>query len=479
MTPQLPEDRSSIYVPKSQSAVPIRPGPHLFVDDYLIESCQGIPRTVCQPKRDASIPNPVVTGPEDQCFQPFFKVVRDPETKRFRIWYGARRADKSISRSHLAHMESGDGVRWIRPHQVLATPDPIQFGSDVIDEGPGHPDPSKRYKYGYYFGGGLRIAYSPDGLDWTPLAPHVVIHHSHDVNNISWDPLRQCYSAIVSTNLQRENWTRPRRLTMQSFSHDLVNWTEPWYAVTPDDSIDDGETQFYAMSGFLVRGSLRLGMVKVLRDDLKADEPPKVLPEAYGLGYTTLAWTRDGRSWTRDREVFFDRNPEPGTWDRAHTWIDEQVIVGDEVYLYYCGYKQGHKVNRFEERQIGLVKIPLDRYVARQTQDDSVGRLVTVPLQVDGSPGRLVVNAEAASGRLRVQVRDAATDEVVPGLSFDDCQAISDDGLRVPVRWGTGDGLGAVAGRMVRLEFELTSAKLFAFDFESPNGYCLRPAAVL
>ncbi len=34
-----------------------------------------------------------------------------------------------------------------------------------------------------------------------------------------------------------------------------------------------------------------------------------------------------------------------------------QVIVEEQVYLYYGGYKQGHKMNRFEERQIGLVAV--------------------------------------------------------------------------------------------------------------------------
>ena len=53
----------------------------------------------------------------------------------------------------------------------------------------------------------------------------------------------------------------------------------------------------------------------------------------YGIGYTTLAWSHDGEHWVRDREPFFDRSSQRGAWDRAHAWIDEQVPVGDEVYL--------------------------------------------------------------------------------------------------------------------------------------------------
>lgn len=36
MPTQLREDRSRIYVPKSRSAVPIRPGPHLFAFDFEV-----------------------------------------------------------------------------------------------------------------------------------------------------------------------------------------------------------------------------------------------------------------------------------------------------------------------------------------------------------------------------------------------------------------------------------------------------------
>lgn len=36
------------------------------------------------------------------------------------------------------------------------------------------------------------------------------------------------------------------------------------------------------------------------------------------------------------------------------TWADCQLVVGDEMFIYYGGYARGHKVERFTERQIGL-----------------------------------------------------------------------------------------------------------------------------
>lgn len=442
-------------------------GVQLLLDDYLIDENENVIRQVNPPTRDAVIPNPLIRGEEDQCFQPFFTVLRDPQTLRFRIWYGCQTSDQKIDRSHIGYMESQDGINWIRPHRVLHDPATIQFGSEVIDEGPDYFDPEQRYKYGYWFNGGLFIAVSPDGIHFKPLVDRIVLRHDHDINNISWDPVRKCYAAIVSTYTTDPEWEGLRRVTKQSFSKDLVNWMEPWYVVRPDKTKDEGITQFYGMSGFLTRGPVRIGMVKVLRDDLKADEPPLIEADAYGIGYTALAWTYDGRHWYRETEPFFDRNPEPQTWDRAHAWIDEQLIVGQEVYLYYCGYKQGHKANRFRERQIGLVKMPVDRYVARKPLPGTTGRLLTVPLLVRASGG-VVVNADASGGTLRVQIRDAEGN-VIEGLGFGDSTKISANGIRLPVFWGdekeTKKRLLGLENRSIKIEFELTDASLFAFEF--------------
>lgn len=205
-----------------------------------------------------------------------------------------------------------------------------------------------------------------------------------------------------------------------------------------------------------------IGMVKVLRDDLKADDPPDP-PDAYGIGYTTLAWSRDGEHWTRDPEPFFDRDPQPGAWDHAHARIDEQVPVGDEVFMYYGGYARGHKVEPTKERQIGLAKMPLDRFVALESSGPGVGTIRTISLRIPPqADADLVLNADASRGRLRVQVRSAENGAVIPGFAFAQCTAITADGLKLPVRWRAEEHLPK--DKAIQLEFELLDAKLFAFD---------------
>ena len=448
--------------------IKLAPGPHLFVDDYYIASSKNVKRVVGVPQRDPAVPNPIITGKEDGCFQPYMTIIKDESRGRFRMWLGCRTEDMNASRSHIGYIESADGIHWERPVRILPDPAPIQFGVSVIDEGPGYSRPEARFKFGWYMGGGLKIATSPDGLAWTPLRPDPVLYHNHDITSIFYDNIRKRYMATVSVYREGGTWSGNRRITMQSYSPNLVDWCEPHYVLLPDASRDEGETQFYAMDGFLTRGELIVGMVKVLRDEVKVDNPPDP-PDAYGMGYTELAWTRDGETWVRDPEPFFTPNPQKGTWDHAHAWVDDQVPVGEEVYLYYGGYARGHKVNRFEERQIGLLKMKRDRYVGRMASGGT-GMIVTPLLLFGDGPARskraapyLTVNANARGGVLRVQVSDG-TGQPIPSFTFDDCIPVKEDALDAPVRWS--QSLGAAQGKPVRLEFSLENACLYGFSIE-------------
>ncbi len=204
----------------------------------------------------------------------------------------------------------------------------------------------------------------------------------------------------------------------------------------------------------LARGDTLVGFLKVLRDDLPADPDGRVA----GIGYSVLVWSHDGTIWHRDREPYFDRNPEPGSWDHAMAWIDCPLPVGDEVYLYYGGYARGHKVEPATERQVGLVKVPRDRYVAWET-GPAGGTLRTTPVVLAGKT--LSLNLDTHTGEARVQLVDEQG-HPLPGRSFADCVPIKVDGLEAPVRW---NGVpGELGRRPVRVEIRLRQARLFALN---------------
>src|SRR5262245_57344314 len=155
------------------------------------------------------------------------------------------------------------------------------------------------------------------------------------------------------------------------------------------------------MGAVHLRGTLRIGMVRALRDDLPCD----VGGPKNGIGYSVLATSRDGITWQRHREPFLDRNPVRGSWDHAMTWIGAAVPVGDEMFFYYGGYARGHKVEPTTERQMGLARMKRDRYLALVPGNDE-GRLVTRPFVVPA--GRLTMNTRATRGAVFVRVLDPA-----------------------------------------------------------------------
>jgi hypothetical protein len=432
-------------------------GPHLLLDDYLIEKSSGLERTIHPPRRERA--GPVVTSTKDGNWQPYLTVLRDPKSKRFRIWYDAF----VKGRTHLGYLESRDGIHWERPHRILADPAPIIFGASILDEGPGFADPDRRYRL-VWWNRGMWLAHSADGLRWQASRKGPVLRGINDILCLNWDPLRKRYLAIFGMPSRKEDGYKGRtpnapegyrRCVGQSVSKDALHWSKPRRIFKPEPR-DVGITEFYSVGGVLARGDLLVGLLKVLRDDLPADPKGKVA----GIGYTVLVWSRDGETWQRDRQPFFDRNHDKGTWDHAMVWVDCQLPVGDEVFLYYGGYARGHKVERFTERQIGQVCIRRDRYVSRQA-GKAGGTLRTRLVTLDGKA--LALNVDASKGKVLVQVV-GPDDKPLPGMSYADCAPIIGDHLGVPVRWK--QPVAALRGKPVRLEFSLRQAHLFAFALE-------------
>ena len=311
------------------------------------------------------------------------------------------------------------------------------------------------------------MAFSRDGLRWKeqPAGPRPLL--GGDIVDVYWDPIRRRYGAVTKQGW-RGQWTDAKgkkhdmgvRAVGHATSRDFVRWTPSELIFKPDEQ-DEGEIQWYGMGAVMARGRLLIGTPKTLRDALPAEPGGPVK----GIGYSTLAISRDGERWTRFRQPFLDRNPKPGTWDRAMTWIDSAVLVGDQLFLYYGGYGKGHKVEPFTLRQIGLARMPRDRYVSLDARGAAVGTLRTEPLVVGAA--QMTLNADARGGEIRVQLLDEAG-KVRPGFAFADCQPIAGDSLAHPVRWK--GSLASLRRQAVRVEMRLRGARVFAFEFrEKPR----------
>ncbi len=445
--------------------------PQLFLDDYVVGRVSGLTRTIHPPVR---LDRPVLDSKRFGVCTPYASVLYDEQRQRFRIWYDPG--------THVAYAESKDGIHWER-HRMLSLP--CSYCCSVIDDGDREPDPKRRYKMAYWLRSdgkrprGMCVAFSPDGLDWTPHKDNPVLltyptveegikrHHVGDIIDAFWDPHARRYGAALKLPALKSDGYEPapkagilyRRLVGMSHTKDFVNWAKPWRVFVPDDK-DEGLLEFYGMGGIHRRGRLWIGFVRVLRDDLSCDPGgPK-----NGIGYTVLATSRDAVTWHRDRKPFIDRNPKPGTWDHAMTWVSTVLPVGDEVFIYYGGYARGHKIEKRRERQLGLARIRKDGYVSLSAGEKG-GWLETPPLVFEG--GRLVLNVDVrAGGQVHVELQDDRG-RAIPGFSLAQCQAIPRGGVAKTVTWAGKSDVSALAGRCVRLRIEMCRADLYALQFQA------------
>jgi len=95
------------------------------------------------------------------------------------------------------------------------------------------------------------------------------------------------------------------------------------------------------------------------------------------------------------------------------------------------------------------------------------GEMTTKPLLFKGN--RLVLNvATSAAGSVRVEIQDG-DGKPVSGYTAAECVELLGNRLAMPVRWKQGNGLGALAGKPVRLRFVMKDADLYALRFVGQN----------
>jgi hypothetical protein len=452
-------------------------GPQLFLDDYLIESMDGLKRVVGSPDR---MPKPVLDSKTFGTTQPYMTVLRDPDTDRYRIWYNNKAA--------VWHAESDDGINWRNPRSVWETSH--CFGASVIDDGPAVADPQQRFKIANWQAtriredkpgddGGMWVGFSPDGLRWTryeknPALPtwpegygKIVPHGAQDIIDVFWDSSQQHYLVAVKTPaIPTDGFAQTpragqsiRRLVGMSKSKDFTNWEKPWRIITPNDK-EEGLLEFYGMGGIHNRGGLYIGLVRTLHDDYPCDAggPPN------GIGYAALAISRDGSTWHRFREPFLDRNQEPGSWDHAMTWIGCTLPVKDETHFYYGGYARGHKIAPDTERQIGLARMKRDRYAALVPNREQ-GKLLTKPFRMPSE--RMTLNADASKGEVRVRLL-GADGKPLPSVVESTSLPVRGDELAAEVQWPRYNM--TLRGQVVRLELEPRNASIYGLDFPADRS---------
>jgi hypothetical protein len=451
----------------------------LFLDDESLAETHGVTRVWHPLRKHPRNPLILKSGPEDILFI-FGTVVREPDPATggepiFRMWYYAAREGLTW----VAYATSRDGLSWEKPQLGLieiagSRANNAVFcpeGWRVIGLSGVVPDPEapedERYKLMIPADKGeddkayLR-AVSPDGIHWTlrgafrPAEPC-----KPDRACFVWDPFREVYALYCRMKyappelVERGGPAYWGRAIALCTSNDFENWSAPETVMHAEPDDPDG-TEIYGMAAFPYEGRW-VGLPQIHRS----------LPH---LGYidVAIAHSRDGRAWRREKDLVLPRGGV-GEWDRFNQCASTRPVrVGDELWIYYSGrlYRHGEYRRRADltdtgpyHSAIGLATLRLDGWCSMQASFDG-GQVVTKPVVLP--EGDVFLNAQADWGEVVVEALGAGG-EPIQGMQP---APVTGDGVRLAVEWPQGRPLESLAGRPVRLRFNIRNAVLYSWTVE-------------
>jgi len=455
----------------------IATGKQLFFDRKFIAESQNV-RIVMNP--------PVKAGQvlfadkpwEDFRLTSYFTVVQDGEICRMYYscfskdqWHTPDAWDKH---AYLCYAESKDGIRWTKPNLGIVEFDgsrrnniiarSVVDGTVFID--PVAP-PERRYKLLHTVGphkGGLRVSYSADGIHFTTPGP--VSPWCPDSQQVAfWDPALRKYTAFL-----RKNTKRGRSVGRVEMTKIDAPWPDKLQTVFEADGQDPPDVDFYnnacvkypwADDAYFMFPSLYHHFLPQMGND--------------GLLDISAAASRDGVRWVRP-----DRGPylalgESAEWDSQLMMMGVGLVrMGNRIYQYYNGVDLSHGgTRRMDEAgrakwrrwsQIGCAVQRLDGFYSADA-DYAGGWLVTPPGVFAGK--RLVLNVNtSAAGHARVGLVDPGG-KAIPGFAVADCDLILTNDVAHVVSWRGKPDVSKLAGKPIRLRFEMRSTKLYAFQFRT------------
>jgi hypothetical protein len=377
---------------------------------------------------------------------------------------------------------------------------------------------------------------SPNGMDWKPLAGAGRIP-CEDTKELAFDSLKNRFVATVKglhgCGVKKYGAAELGRIVYLSLSNDFSRWTEPelifWGdeidremgAARIDEAVRDNDrrapltvrpeqffTDVYCMPVFVYE-DIYLALPVLFNQSGRYFSAAEHSNQD-GILYPTLAASRDLYSWDRlDREPFIPLSPLSNRelFDYGMTFAAPPVKNGNELWFYYTGYRFTH-IGPDMIEQAGLASSPNETrhavFLARLRLDGFAslkagaepGILLTKPIKVTGP--KLHINADAARGEIKVEIRDALTGRAIPGFSMgdymdsrvlwsengkrgalrigpgarfeddpeaDDTVPIRENKTDIEAKWKTGKDLSELKGREVRVFFHLQSADLFSFWF--------------
>ncbi|MBQ6338510.1 MAG: glycosyl hydrolase family 32 [Kiritimatiellae bacterium] len=498
----------ALAVGAGSAAIDIDEGRQLFVDDWLVDSTQGIVRVYNHPTKAFDAP---VMWPETDLerevdpkrpyrFAPVAGATSgglwwDPVKKVFRLWYEAGWM------KYLCYAESKDGITWERNDLGIVKGTNRVLADTLLDSWSVIPDyaaadPYANWRLMVSVAGGVtdnRLYTSADGIAWTHIGN---AGQSGDRSTMFYDPFRgkwvfslrgggptkggrnRSYWASETFGGETCLWNFPAGRFSKGLHPDLPR-PKPWLATdekdVPDPSVGGLQPQLYNMDAVAYE-SIMISLFEILHP-FKGDNGTCAsagLPKITDLHF---AYSRDGWNFNRpDRTAAIAASRwGSGKWDTGYlSPMGGICVIKDErLWFYYTAMRGdatettphsrdpeiGWRRNGMHfNASIGVATLRRDGFVGLVA--DGRGEVTTKPVTFSGK--HLFVNAEYRFGSLAAEVLDEKGD-VLPGFAATDClPLVRTDSTKSEIRWKGGD-LAALAGKAVRFRFKLHCGTFYSF----------------
>ncbi len=398
-------------------------------------------------------------------------VVISPLTGRFQMYYlvhghldiSARWTGGAYA---ACYAESHDGIHWTLPElgkqELFGTREnnvifPPGYEVNVILD-PNDPNPERLYKA--FLHPGPKVAFSPDGIHWSPLQPALIeteIGRSDGDTVFGWDDLHQRYVAYFrpwGLNPDAPEGSGFKRKIGRAVSEDFLRWHDHRIVLEADE--EDGEWAEIERMHVFRHGHLFLGLANLYHG---YPEERVAISHMIASMQIELVYSEDGIKWHR----FPERTPFLKSLSPHGISLSggQPTLHNDLYHFYYSSSFQFH----------GELPVAVLPTLARQdahrlagwSADQEGATLETTPFECPG--GALYLYADADLGHLRVAV--LAED----GLHHIDyavyrCGYIQGRGARHLVQWQNHADLESLKGKTISLKFYFADATLYGFLFE-------------